>query len=187
MAKLNFLSYGNYMNPDAVSNVLKYILRIRENEKRAHELLDYGGIGVPTYAEPNDYIASFLYVQTIFNINKRKGRRLAHETLNFTQTEESFLLNNRAILHELAYSCANTYFIQGHQVVFAIHYDEAKRLHIHFAINAINYITGYKYHISLNDRLKREVLFNNIITDLSNGELINGYPSPFSRVATVKV
>ena len=45
MAVLDIMTYGSYTNKDAVRNVLAYVLRVRDDERRRAELLFWGGFG----------------------------------------------------------------------------------------------------------------------------------------------
>ena len=72
---------GAYKNKDAVSNVIKYVTRTRENETRHNELISYGGAGVSNYTEPMQMIYMFDTIQKLHGINYRKGRRIFHEVL----------------------------------------------------------------------------------------------------------
>ena len=71
--------------------------------------------------------------------------------------------------------CSEEYFSKGHQVVFAIHYESQKHLHIHFAINSINYKTGKKWHTNIQQNKIRECTFQNIINSFIKQRII----SPF--------
>lgn len=163
MALLTMMKYGRYQNKDAVENVLRYIMRVRKYEDRANELLAYGGAGVPLYATPELMIQKFLYVQKLFHIDSRKGRRMHHEVLNLRDEEYEKLGSSIQNLYQYALNCCMVYFEQGHQVVFAIHWERCKRLHIHFAVNTINFITGKKWHTSMNEVADRERIFRHLL------------------------
>ena len=47
-------------------------------------------------------------------------------------------------LNQYTQECCNYIFNLGHQTCYAIHYSKTERLHIHFAINAVNYKNGSK-------------------------------------------
>ena len=163
MALLTMMEYGRYQNKDAVENVLRYIMRVRKYEDRANELLAYGGAGVPLYATPELMIQKFLYVQKLFHIDSRKGRRMHHEVLNLRDEEYEKLGSSIQNLYQYALNCCMVYYEQGHQVVFAIHWEPQKRLHIHFAVNTINFITGKKWHTSMNEYSDRERFFRHLL------------------------
>ncbi len=153
----------NYSNLDAVSNVIHYVTRTRYDEDRADELLGYGAAGAGYYLSADDIIQQFLFVQNVFHINQRGGKRMYHEVYNLLDEEVERLEYNPAELWYLGMECCQVYYQMGFQVVFAIHFDYGKRYHIHFAVNSINFITGLKWHTSLPEIKQREAVFNQIL------------------------
>ncbi len=170
-----FNNRSNYKNIYAVENVLRYILRARLNENRLQDLLAYGGKGIPICLSPNDIINQFLYTQNLYLINSRKGIRIYHELLSFTDWEYERLGYDINLIYQIAMRCCEEYFNNGYQVVFAIHYEVEKKLHIHFAINSIHYKTGKKLHTTIHENKIRECLFQDIINSFINTRII----SPF--------
>ena len=170
-----FNNRSNYKNIYAVENVLRYILRARLNENRLQDLLAYGGKGIPICLSPNDIINQFLYVQNLYLINSRKGIRIYHEVLSFTDWEYESLGYDINQIYQIAMRCCDEYFNNGHQVVFAIHYESEKHLHIHFAISSINYKDGKKWRTSINQNNNRGDTFQNIINSYIATRII----SPF--------
>lgn len=163
MGVLNRMTNGNYVNEDAVENVIRYITRTRKNENRKNELLMYGGKGVAIY-EPVDYmIAQLIYVQCVFGIEQRKGRRMYHEVFSLDPHEFIRMGRNVNTLWKFADQCAQCYFDAGYQVVYAIHGTNESDLHIHFAVSTINFRSGLKWHDSKTDLDLREDLFNKIL------------------------
>ena len=165
MANLVMMNWGNYTNANAVSNVLKYILRVRKNETRKEELISFGGMGVTLYAGPDEIIQEFLYVQKLFRIDVRKGRRIYHEVMCLTNEEVAALQSDIRVIHQLAQDCCCVYYQSGYQVVFAIHWDKDRRFHIHFVVNTICFYDGRKWHTSMEERAKREQCFNAVLQE----------------------
>ena len=165
MAKLVMMGnrHGSYTNVDAVENVIKYITRTRAYETREDELICYGGAGIGAYLPPYDIIRQFLYVQELYNIKSRKGRRIYHETLTFTDEEFRSLNGDYKEIISIAEKISHLHFASGHQVLYGIHLSKEKKLHIHFAINTINFITGLKWHSYKGDLQERECIYNDII------------------------
>ena len=164
MAELTLMTYGRYINTNAVPNVIRYVLRIRKNETRRNELLFWGGCGIPLYACAEDVIGSYLHVQNAYNISSRKGRRIFHETITMTPIEFNGIRNNYEVLKvAIEEYCYKEYFLQGFQVVYAVHWDHSKSLHVHFVINTINFIDGKKWHTSHVETAEREISFNFIL------------------------
>lgn len=168
LLKMGNGKHEGYKNYNAVSKVLKYVLRIRKNEDRQNELLAFGGRGVITCYGGEEIINEFLYVQDIYRIDARKGRRMHHEVVSLNEAEFSKLGNDLRVLQAITEEFCDVYYSQGFQVVYAIHWDREKRLHIHFAINAVNYINGKKFHTSMNETKLREHYFNRIMEKYQN-------------------
>lgn len=168
MAMLITIRKGNYTNSDAVENVIRYITRTRANEDRAYELIAWGGMGIGTYQTPELAIEQFRILQRVHRIETR-GSRMFHEVLRLTDGEFGWLEHDYGRVYQVALNCAQHYYAMGHQVVFAIH--QAKKdcqggnqgLHIHFAVNTINFMTGNKWHSNIRENITRDRLFNGYI------------------------
>ncbi len=168
MAVLIIMRQGKYINDDAVEKVIRYITRTRVNEDRAYELIAWGGMGIGTYQTPELAIEQFCRLQKIHRIETR-GSRMFHEVLRLADEEFSWLEYDYDRVYQVAVNCAQYYYAMGHQVVFAIHQAKKdyqggnKGLHIHFAINTINFITGNKWHSNISENTARKNIFNNIM------------------------
>lgn len=154
---------ANYSNKNAVENVIRYVTRSRPNEDRADSLISYGGSGVRCYGTPEEMINQFLYVQYVYNIDRRGGRRLYHEVFNLTDEDFKRLCFDLNQVNIFAQTICNVYYKMGHQVVYAIHYEPEEHLHIHFVVNTINFRTGRKWHEYKASTACREMLFNEIL------------------------
>lgn len=90
---------------------------------------------------------------------------MCHYTMNISNKLFGYYFNydlNR--LHSYAQICCQHIFNMGHQVCYAIHQSASEQLHIHFAINAINFCTGQKlrqYPIEIKKNIEYAV--NNIL------------------------
>lgn len=157
-----------FCNHDAVDNLIHYITRTRENEDRAGELITYGAMGAFYYCSADDIIQQFKYVQNAYGINNRNGRRMYHEVLNLLDHEAGWLDYDAQLLWRVGIECCQIYFQMGFQSVFAVHYEEKKHYHFHFAVNSINFVTGRKWHTSIKDIGQREFIFNGILNRYRN-------------------
>lgn len=161
---------GNYVNKDAIENVIRYITRTRKNEDRGHELIDWGGMGVGCYASPELVIEQFHYVQNAYG--KADGRKVYHEVLGFTEEEFDRMWRDYGLVYRIAMENASKYYSMGHQVVFAIHHapkDNGSRnsgVHIHFVVNTVNFMNGKKWHTSFRQKYSREQGFNQNMRDV---------------------
>lgn len=163
MGLLKMADRGSYINKNAVENVIHYITRSRKNEDRRDSLICYGGFGIGNYLEVDDIIKQILYVQNIYRIDSRGGRRMYHEIYLISDSEYIDLVKDMYHMQLIAAECAKVYFYMGFQVVYAIHWEKDKRLHIHFAVNTINLKTGKKWHSSMTDTQCRNNLFDEIV------------------------
>lgn len=166
MAMLVIMRRGNYTNEDAVENVIRYVTRTRKNETRKDELIAWGGYGIGWYGgDPELAIEQFKYVQDVYGINSRGGKRIFHEVLGIKDTEFALMWNDYGIVYQIAMDCAQKYYAMGHQVVFAIHHtlkdipEANKGLHIHFVVNAVNFRQGNKWHTSIRQSDSRQEEF----------------------------
>lgn len=163
MGLLIMANRGHYTNADAVNNVVRYITRTRINEDRQKELIYYNGFGVVNYLTPAEMISQMCMVQEKYRISVRGGRRIYHEFF-LIGNEEFYQLNrNMEYVKRIAAECSRIYYDMGFQVVYAIHRDKEKKLHIHFCVNTINFNTGMKWHSSHKDLHEREMIFNTIL------------------------
>lgn len=163
MGKLIRHTEGNYTNTDAVENVIRYVTRTRVDENSAEECVGIGGRGVSCYWNAEIMIRQFQYIQNVFGIQYRGGRRMYHETFSINILEFYELGANWRVLYQAVLTMSSWYYQRGHQVVFAIHNSNEKGPHIHFAVNTINFCTGRKWHDSMMDLAMRENEFNNIL------------------------
>lgn len=168
MGLLIMASEGKYVNSNAISNVIHYVTRSRKGEYRQNELVGYGGAGVGYYLTPDEIIRQMSYVQQLYNINLRKGRRLYHEFFLIKDEEFKRLGENMYTVHNIANECCRLYYEAGFQVVYAIHWEKEKRLHIHFVVNVINFRNGLKWHSSKVDLKNRQEAFNCILEKYQN-------------------
>ncbi len=170
MAMLIMMRYGNYTNSNAVENLIRYITRTRKQEERANELIAWGGWGIGCYATPELVIGQFRSVQKLYGIEARGGRRLFHEVLKLTDQEFEQLGLDYDKLFQIAVRCAEYYYRMGHQVVFAIHYSKVNNMgvHIHFVVNAVNFMTGKKWHTNMRENYHRDQWFNEKMREFMN-------------------
>ena len=154
---------GEYRNKDVVDNVIRYITRTRDNETRLDDLRGYGAAGVGSYVSPQVMISRFKAVQNSYGIEYRGGRRILHEVFSITDREFTDMGRDIAIVNRLASDLCLEYYRMGFQVVYAVHWDMEKKLHIHFAVNAVSYKTGKKINTFRKENWYRENRFNSIL------------------------
>ena len=135
---------GKYENRDAVKYVIRYITRTRPNEDRGMELIAAGSLGTSETSER--MIEDFLRVQKCLRSPGRIGKKINHEVFLLTveEIEQLGYPGKVQYLYWASQECARFFYEKGFQVVFAIHTDMEKGVHIHFAVNTVNYMNGKK-------------------------------------------
>ncbi len=154
---------GKYENRDAVKYVIRYITRTRPNEDRGMELIAAGSLGTSETSER--MIEDFLRVQKCLRSPGRIGKKINHEVFLLTveETEQLGYPGKVQYLYWASQECARFFYEKGFQVVFAIHTDMEKGVHIHFAVNTVNYMNGKKWSCGEREMKERETLFQIII------------------------
>ena len=131
-----------FKNKDAANNLIRYITRTRLNEDRDNELITYGFPFGNYFNKPIEHvIREFEYIQESY---KTEGSLMCHYTIHISPTSRIVINNDLMRLNEYAKECCNYIFNLGYQCVYAIHYSEKDKLHIHLAINTTNYNNGRK-------------------------------------------
>ena len=151
-----------FKNKNAVENLINYVLRTRKNEMRRADLKAWYAWGASSYSGSEEIINQFQYVQNIYGIEMRSGRKMYHFLYSFSDEERTLIGFRYTLALEIAVKQAERFWNMGFQTVCAVHDEFEKKLHIHFAVNAINYITGNKLHYNFNQLNELEADFNNI-------------------------
>ncbi len=133
---------SEYQNKDAAERLIRYITRTRENENKAHELLSYGFTSGYTYLKPiEDVIQEFEYVHEIYH---SEDCLMCHYVIHISDKLFAYMDENLNTVNAYATECCNFLFQMGHQACFAVHYTPKDKLHIHLAINRVNFTNGNK-------------------------------------------
>lgn len=143
---LLMVSHGKYKNNGAIANAIRYITRTRPNEDRKADLLSFGVVGTSYITE--EAIEQFKIVQNKFREPGNIGKRIFHETLQLSEMDLVLLNNDPRHIIAYANRCAYYYYHLGFQVVFAVHWDQEKKYHIHFVGNAVSFLNGRKWQDS---------------------------------------
>lgn len=131
-----------YVDPDSTENLIRYITRTRINEDRADELLLWGTCSGYNYQIPvEEVIYQFRYIQFKY---QAKSSLMCHYVIRFWPSILNSMGNDLYKLGNYAVDCCNYIFNMGHQSCFAIHSSKDKGVHIHLAINSVNFRTGKK-------------------------------------------
>ena len=123
-------------------------------------------MGVGCYASPELAIEQFRAVQEVYGKKADGGRRIYHEVLGFTDEEFEQMWRDYGLVYQIAVECAKKYYSIGHQVVFAIHHAPHNNhgrnsgVHIHFAVNTVNFMNGRKWRSYFQESSNRGQTFN---------------------------
>lgn len=154
---------GNFSNEDAADKLIRYITRTREGEKYRDNLVSYRAFGAASCADIGETIRQFECVQKAHRVT---NRRMYHFVFSFSDFEQAVLNKNYALVCSIANMQAYYFFQRGYQVVVAVHDDSERHLHIHFAVNAINFMNGRKCHYNSEARDQLNVVMNRIAIDV---------------------
>lgn len=146
--ELHTIRSGYFTNADAVKFLISYITRSRPDENRADELLFWGALGADE-CNVAQTIAQFEYVQN--NIRTSTCRKMYHFVYAPDDDELRLLCHNISLIHKITIAQAQVFYNWGHQVAYAVHMNEACRLHIHYAVNAVNFMTGAMFRYTNED------------------------------------
>ena len=166
---INKAGRNRYNKASDINRVIKYELRKNKNPKK--DLIAYGGVGVMECFGINNMINQFLAVCQLHTRKGNFGRYIDHEIFSLSPEAEQFVLNNKLDVDAIAREMAYDIYEKDHcQVIYAIHYasKETAIMHIHFAINTVNFVTGNKRHENKWQTKERESRFNKIMNDAVN-------------------
>jgi len=145
-----------FKNTDSANNLIRYITRTRLNEDRRNELVTYGFPYGNNFNKPIEQVIwEFEYIQQAYDTG---GSLMCHYCIHIPPTSRIVQNNDIEKLNAYAQECYNYMFNRGHQCVYAIHYSEKEKLHIHLAINTTNYMIGHKlrqYHKEVKTFIER--------------------------------
>lgn len=155
---INKAGHNNYLNSDAVDNLIKYISR--ENGDSRDDLICHGTLGAIDFNGIDTVIQQFKCVQELHTRKGNFGRYMDHEIYSFSNSEIQAFEKNNIPPNVIARNMAMDFFTEGFQVHYAFHQPDKKNKHphIHFAVNTVNYNTGNKRHeniVATKDRKKR--------------------------------
>ena len=145
----------NYSKDTDIYNLLKYINGHGSQKIQTSPYQNTNGLA-HGYRKAARQI---IYTQQIYNKHEDK-RRMYHMVVSFPvgfSCPDSFIA-------EVADSIGQDYH-QDYQTYYAVH-DSTDNLHIHFAINAVNYKTGKKWHKNKKELLQLRHDILNIVNTL---------------------
>lgn len=129
----------HYPKDSDILNLLAYIAG-NGREKNKQKVAYVGAAGIKRKYEK----AAMQIIKTQEAFGKNKKRRIYHMVVSFPEDE-----NNIQLVKQAAKAVATEIF-RRYQVFYGVH-TSTENLHIHFAINAVSYIDGKKWHMNKSD------------------------------------
>lgn len=163
---INKAGHGRYANSDALEKLIKYITRT--NGKPKDDLIAWGGLGITEFKDMDSIIRQFYLAQKMHTRRGNFGRYADHEMYSFSCEEEESMYRNKADADKIARKMAYDFYVQdGCQVIYGVHtpVKANQHLHIHFAVNTVNYKTGNKRRENKQQLKEREQRFHKIVSD----------------------
>lgn len=121
-----------YTNTPAIKNLIQYIVR----EKDTDAYVEYWG----TRGLVKDVNHAYKVIDRMQKyLKSNTGRRMYHIIISFTEK-----IRDPKVAYIVAEAIAD-YLGKEHQLVYGVHLD-TDNYHIHYAVNAVNYATGKKWH-----------------------------------------
>lgn len=164
---INGAKHGRYLNPDAPENLIRYVTRT--NGMADNDLIAWGGLGITEFCGIEAVISQFYHVQRLHTRKGGFGRYMDHEIFSFSTGSEESIQKSNTDIDKIARKMAYDFYDTDHcQVVYGIHRasdDDEHMLHIHFAINTVNYRTGNKRRENTRETHEREARFQKIVEE----------------------
>lgn len=155
MGKIIFIDVdadGQYPKDRDIRNLLRYIAGKNGTKE---EVRYCNGKGLPK--NPNKAAEGMVLIQKYFG---KANKRRAYQ----------FILSFREIMEDANYvklvaERVAEIFYETHQVYYGVH-EDTDNLHVHFAVNAVSYVDGKKWHHSKKDLKRIEGRIESIMDEL---------------------
>lgn len=165
---LNKSGNNSYLTPNSVENLIRYITRT--NGQDDSDLVAWGCYGAPDFLGIEAVINEFISIQKQYKRNGDFGRYIDHTIYSFSPESKEFIekydVDVESIARHMAY---DIYTSDDCQVVYAVHNhieNSKEHLHIHFAINTINFSTSKKRRENKQLTNARQKEFRNYVDDI---------------------
>lgn len=163
---VNRAGHSRYVNPEAPERVVKYVTRT--NGMPADDLIAWGGIGVAEYLGVDMIVNQISDVQKLYKRKGNFGRYIDHEVYSFSSEEETAVREKNVDIDKVARKMAYDFYDNDDcQVVYGVHKTDGgeKHLHIHFAVNTVNFVTGKKRRENKRQTKERQQRFQKMIDE----------------------
>ena len=163
---MNYAGRNKYRNQDAPEKVIRYITRTNGSAK--DDLVVWGGLGIMEHLDPGEIARQFYLVQKMNTRGGKQGRLVDHEVYSLSEGEERLVQRNNADIDEIARDMARDFYGKDHcQVVYGVHKPDQgnTHMHIHFAINTVDFARGRKRRENRHQTKEREARFREILKE----------------------
>lgn len=162
---INKAGCSRYDKPDSIENLIRYISR--ENGKPKNDLVCCGTLGATDFTDIDTTISQFQCVQMLHTRKGNFGRYIDHEIYSFSADEEKAIIQHNISVEKLAEKMALDFYSDGFQVYYGVHKKDhgTNGLHIHFAVNTVNFHTGNKRREYISDTNKREQRLRRLVDE----------------------
>ena len=162
---LNKAGKFNYCKEESVGNLIRYIARDREQEDKRDELLARGVWGCLDILGTDGIIGDFRLARLCYKRRGVFGRYVDHEIYEFSGYELMKFKECHISCEMVARELARNIYNEGFQVFWGIHLKDmdSLRVHVHFAVNTVNFRTGRKRHENMTATKERQKQMQRII------------------------
>lgn len=162
---INKAGHSRYDKADSIENLIRYISR--ENGKSKNDLICCGAFGATDFTDIDTTIMQFKCTQLLHTRKGSFGRYIDHEIYSFSDDEEKLIIQNNIPVEKLAEEMACDFYSDGFQVYYGVHKKDecTNNLHIHFAINTVNFHIGNKRREYQSATKKRGQRFRRIVDE----------------------
>lgn len=159
---------GNYCTKDATKKVINYILRAEGSSKaNKSDVLCQGAYGAIDFLGENFIIKQFNQVSSLNPHNRDKNRYIDHQIFAFSDVSEKILEANPDLWRKTCSDMTSILSDEQHQVAYALHKPDSdcKHLHLHFAVNTVDFHTGNKRQENWQQTAKHQEKLNAYLED----------------------
>lgn len=161
---INKAGKDKYGQKSAVGNLIRYIAR--ENGTAKDDLVCCGSFGAVDFTNIAYTIKQFECVQMTYR-KENIARYIDHEIYSFSSDQEISIKKYGISTELLARKMAREIYEEGFQVYYGIHKKDGDdgHLHIHFAVNTVNYKTKLKRHENMQKTNEHGQKFSAIVDE----------------------
>ena len=163
MPTLKVIKSG-YNTPKQMTDLIKYII-----DEQRHDIRGMVGGSMLITGSVQAVYSQMMDCKK--RMNKLKGWNMRHIIISLSDRELEYVDDDKAYM--IAMEICRRFF--GYQIVFALHH-ETGRLHMHFGVNTVSYLDGYKLRIFVYTlRAEIQDIFSNYIPPMKMNMSVREY------------